>query len=155
MPLLSNLFEKKQILAYTLLVGSYSGSSVTRNFWDRPPVVTSVLIQGYDTRGLILLCVYVFSILWIYQFLSIMVYYAAPNCHKDSRFNSIKNWLYQDWRHHPVPSGNCTNQLQVSWGTKFKFLLNVNLNNFIIEHTTETKILLLVPLDHRNIFQSH
>jgi hypothetical protein len=32
-------------------------------------------------------------------------------------------------------------------------LLNVNLkNNFIIEHTTETKIILLVPLDHRIIF---
>jgi hypothetical protein len=76
-----------------------------------------------------------------------MVYYAAPNCHKDSRFNSIKNGLYQDWRLHPVPSGNYTNQLQVFWGAKFKFLLNVNLNNFIIEHTTETKIL-LVPLDH-------
>jgi hypothetical protein len=30
-----------------------------------------------------------------------------------------------------------------------------NLNNFIIEHTTDTKILLLVPLDHRNIFQAH
>jgi hypothetical protein len=37
---------------------------------------------------------------------------------------------------------------------RFKFLLNVNLNNFIIEHTTETKIFLLVPLDHRNIFQA-
>jgi hypothetical protein len=35
--------------------------------------------------------------------------------------------------------------------TNFKFLLNVNLNNFIIEHTTETKILLHVPLDHRDI----
>jgi hypothetical protein len=34
-------------------------------------------------------------------------------------------------------------------------LLNVNLNNFIIENTTETKILFLVPLDHRNIFQAH
>jgi hypothetical protein len=68
-----------------------------------------------------------------------MVYYAAPNCHKDSRFNSNKNGLYQDWRHHPVPSGNYTNQLQASSGAKFKFLLNVNLN-FIIEHTTDTKI---------------
>jgi hypothetical protein len=83
-----------------------------------------------------------------------MVYYAVPNCHKDSRLNSIKNGLYQDWRHHQVPSGNYTNQLQVSWGAKFKFLLNVNMNNFIIEHTTETKIPLLVPLDHRNIFQT-
>jgi hypothetical protein len=38
---------------------------------------------------------------------------------------------------------------------KFKFLLNVNLNNFILEHATDTKILSLVPLDHRNIFQAH
>jgi hypothetical protein len=53
--------------------------------------------------------------------------YAAPNCHKDNRFNGIKNVLYQEWRHHPVPSGNYTNQLQVSWGAKFKFLSNVNL----------------------------
>jgi hypothetical protein len=29
------------------------------------------------------------------------------------------------------------------------------LNNFIIEHTTETKILLHVRLDHRNIFQAN
>jgi hypothetical protein len=29
------------------------------------------------------------------------------------------------------------------------------MNNFIIEHTTDTKILLLVPLDHRNVFQAH
>jgi uncharacterized protein YqhQ len=29
------------------------------------------------------------------------------------------------------------------------------MNNFIIEHTTDIKILLLVPLDHRNIFQAH
>jgi hypothetical protein len=29
------------------------------------------------------------------------------------------------------------------------------MNNFIIEHTTDTKILLLIPLDHRNIFQAH
>jgi hypothetical protein len=29
------------------------------------------------------------------------------------------------------------------------------MNNFIIEHTTNTKIILLVPLDHRNIFQAH
>jgi hypothetical protein len=65
----------------------------------------------------------------------IMVYYMLPHCHKDSRFNSIKNGLYQDWRHHPLPSGNYNNQLQVSWGAKFKFWLNVNLNNFIIEHT--------------------
>jgi hypothetical protein len=35
---------------------------------------------------------------------------------------------------------------------KFKFLLNVDMNNFIIEHTTDTKILLLVPLDHRLIW---
>jgi hypothetical protein len=33
-------------------------------------------------------------------------------------------------------------------------LLNVNLN-FIIEHTTEIKFLLLVPLDDRNIYQAH
>jgi hypothetical protein len=103
----------------------------SRNFWDHPLVVTSILIQGYDNRGLVLLCVYVFSILWIcIDFLKYyMVYYAAP---KNSRFNSIKNGLYQDWRRHLVPSGNVTNQLQVSWGAKFKFLLNVNLNNFII-----------------------
>jgi hypothetical protein len=95
------------MLADALLVGHHSGRSETRDFWDRPPVVTSVLIQGYDTRGLVLLSVYVFSILWIcIDFWSIMLYYAAPNCHKDSRFNSIKNELYQDWRHHPVPSGN-------------------------------------------------
>jgi hypothetical protein len=30
----------------------------------------------------------------------------------------------------------------------------VSMNN-IIEHTTDTKIHLLVPLDHRNIFQAH
>jgi hypothetical protein len=29
------------------------------------------------------------------------------------------------------------------------------MNNFIIEHSTDTKIILLVPLDHRNIFQAH
>jgi hypothetical protein len=115
------------------LVSHHSGRSDSRNFWDRPPVVTSVLIQGYDNRGLVLLCVYVFSILWI----------------------SIKNGLYHDWHHHSVPSGDYTNQLQVSWGAKFKLLLNVKLNNFIIEYTTETKILLLVPLDHRNIFHAH
>jgi hypothetical protein len=102
----------------------------TRNFWDRPPVV---LIQANDNLGLVLLCVYVFSILWIC--ISIMVYYAAPNWHKDSSFNSIKNGL-------PYIRTDVV-------------LLNVNLNNFIIEHTTETKICLLVPLDHRNIFQSH
>jgi hypothetical protein len=73
--------------------------------------------------------------------IGILVYYAAPNCHKNSKFNSIKTGLYQEWRHHPVPSGNYTNlgtytnQLPVSWGAKLKFLLNVNLNNFIIEHT--------------------
>jgi hypothetical protein len=38
---------------------------------------------------------------------------------------------------------------------KFKFLLNENLNNFITDHTTDTKIPLLVPLYHRNIFQTH
>jgi hypothetical protein len=53
-------------------------------------------------------------------------------------------------------NGNYTNQLQVYWSSaKFKFLLNVSMNNFIIEHTTDTKILSLVPLDHRNIFQAH
>jgi hypothetical protein len=83
-------------------------------------VVMSVPIQGYDTRRL------------FYSLSMCFLFY--ENCHKDSRFNSIKNGLYQDWRHHPVPSGNYTNQLQVSWGAKFKFLLNVNLNNFIIEH---------------------
>jgi hypothetical protein len=83
-----------------------------------------------------------------------MVYYASPNFHKDSKFHSINKGLYQDWRHHPMPSGNYYNQLQVSWGAKFKFFLNVNLNNIIIEHTTETKILLIVPLDD-SIFQAH
>jgi hypothetical protein len=68
---------------------------------------------------------------------------------------TIKNGLYQDWRHHLVPSGNYTNQRQLPWGAKFKFFLNVNLHYFIIEHTTETKILLLVPLDHRTILQGH
>jgi hypothetical protein len=34
------------------------------------------------------------------------------------------------------------NQLQVSCGAKFKFLLNVNVITFIIEHTAETKILI-------------
>jgi hypothetical protein len=29
------------------------------------------------------------------------------------------------------------------------------MNNFIIEHSTETKILSLVPLDHWNIFQTY
>jgi hypothetical protein len=28
------------------------------------------------------------------------------------------------------------------------------MNNFLIKHTTDTNILLLVPLDHRNIFQA-
>jgi hypothetical protein len=141
------------MLADSLLVGHHSDS---RDFWDRPQVVTSFLIQGYDNRGLVLLCVLCFlfyesvSIFW-----SILVYFAAPNCHKDSRFNSIKNGLYQDWRRHPRPSGYYTNQLQVSCGAKFKFLLNVNMNIFIIEHTTDTKIPLPVPLDHRNIFQVH
>jgi hypothetical protein len=49
------------MLADALLVGHHSE---TRYFWDRPPVVTSVLIQGHDTRGLVLLFVYLFSILW-------------------------------------------------------------------------------------------
>jgi hypothetical protein len=142
------------MLADALSVGHHSGHSKT--LWDCPPAVTSVLIQGYDNWGLVLLCV---NVLWIcIDFLkSIMVYYAAPNCHKDSRSNSIENGLHQDWHHHSVPSGKYTNQLpnQLSWGAKFKSLLNVNLNNFIIEHTTETKILLLVHLDHRNIFQAH
>jgi hypothetical protein len=44
------------MLADALLVGD------SRDFWDRPPVVTSVLIQGYDNRRLVLLFVYVFSI---------------------------------------------------------------------------------------------
>jgi hypothetical protein len=102
------------------------------------------------------MCLCVFYSMNLYRFFKvIMVYYATPNCHKDSRFNNIKNGLYQDWRHHPVPSGNYANQLKVSWGAKFKFLLNVNLNNFIIEHKPETEIILLVPLDHTNIFQAH
>jgi DNA-binding transcriptional regulator/RsmH inhibitor MraZ len=29
------------------------------------------------------------------------------------------------------------------------------MNNFIIEHTTDTKIRLIVPLDHRDIFQAN
>jgi hypothetical protein len=29
------------------------------------------------------------------------------------------------------------------------------MNNFLIEYTTDTKILLLVPLEHRNISQAH
>jgi hypothetical protein len=52
------------MLADALLVRHHSEIGDSRNFWDRPPVVTSVLIQGYDYRGLVLLCVYVFSILW-------------------------------------------------------------------------------------------
>jgi hypothetical protein len=118
-----------------------------RNFWGRPPVVTSFLIHGFDHRRLVLICVHVF-----------FKYYGILCCPQivTRTAGSIASIMgYQDWRHHPVPSSNYTNQHQVSWGAKFKFLLNLNFNNFIIEHTTETKILLLVPLDHRNIFQTH
>jgi hypothetical protein len=143
------------MLADVLLVGHHSGCSATRDFWDRPPVVTSILMQGYDNRGLVLLCVYLFSILWIcIDFLWCTM---LPQIVTRTAGSIASKWVIsgQIWRHHPVPSGNYTNQLQVSWGAKFKFLLDVDMNNFIIEHTTDNNILLLVPQDHRNIFQAH
>jgi hypothetical protein len=53
-----------------------------------------------------------------------------------------------------VPSGNYNNQLQVPGGAIFKVLLNVKLNNFTIEHTTETNILFLIVQKTTKILSS-
>jgi short subunit dehydrogenase-like uncharacterized protein len=76
--------------------------------------VTSVqLVQGYDNRGFVLLCDYVFSILW-----SCVDFMVNQIVTRTARSHNIKNELYQA---------------------------------IIIEHSTETKIRLIVPLDHKNI----
>jgi hypothetical protein len=76
-----------------------------------------------------------------------MVYCVAPHCHKDNVVSGLTS--------SPVPSGNYTKPTSSDLRREIQILvmLNVNLNNFIIEHTctTETKIRLIVPLDH-NIF---
>jgi hypothetical protein len=71
------------MLADALLVGLHSGRSETLGISEIVDRVTSVMIQVYDNRGLVLLCVYVFSILWTcIDFLKYygVLYICCPKC---------------------------------------------------------------------------